>query len=173
MTLSDKKIQFARLACLEGVDRIKETGGSSVQHLSKFSGISRQTGAKWDNDKYDIIREAVEAERRKKEIREALGNNLHQEDIEGDEDATLVRKINEMDEAVFSAGKINKIAKMAELWYKRKGLLIEKSLNVEVKLSADDIARQHLENRKWLREQGYLGETGSGQVQPEPPLLSE
>lgn len=67
----------------------------------------------------------------------------------------LVRQIKEMDEAVFNAGKIKQVARMAELWYKRKGLIVEKQEHkVEIGLTADELARRDREAEKQLRDAG-------------------
>lgn len=69
------------------------------------------------------------------------------------EEALEAKKIQEMDDAMFEAGKGKKSSKYAELWYKRQGVLIDKQeVDVTVGLSADEIAQRNLEADRQLQE---------------------
>src|SRR4030042_2051478 len=86
------------------------------------------------------------------------GDNHNEDDAD-----KLIRQIRDMDESVFNAATIKHIAKMAELWYKRHGLLIDKSEQLHrVALTADDIFRIRNEVRREFEEAGIMGE-GTGE----------
>jgi hypothetical protein len=63
-------------------------------------------------------------------------------------------------------------SKDRELFAKRYGLLIDKSVNVEVKIGADELFRARNEARRELEAEGF-SVVGGGKVRPEPPLLSK
>lgn len=85
----------------------------------------------------------------------------------------LTGRTSQMDEALTKACQMGN-AQALKLYYQITNRLIEKSeQKVQLELNADEIATQYIENRKWLREHGYLAENGMGQVLPEPALLPE
>ena len=90
-------------------------------------------------------------------------------------DLPVEEQIQVFDKLLFSiARNPNASSKDRELFAKRYGLLVEKKeMKVGISLNADQIAQQHIENQRWLREHGYLEVAGVGQVQPEPGLLPE
>ena len=86
-------------------------------------------------------------------VRSIIGDSVDTRSLDQKESDDLAEAIKRMDEAVYKAATIENIAKMAELWYKRKGLLIEKQeVDIKVGLSADEIARRNLEAERELRE---------------------
>ena len=63
-------------------------------------------------------------------------------------------------------------AKHMELQAKLAGMLIEKSVRVDIGFGADEIARIRNEARRELEGKGF-SVIGDGKVRPEPPLLSQ
>jgi len=63
-------------------------------------------------------------------------------------------------------------AKDRELFAKMNGLIIDKSINLEVKIGADELFRARNEARRELEGSGFTV-VGSGEVRPQPSLLSE
>ena len=120
---------------------------------------------------YNIWRKEQDKEKKNTaKARNLLAEQIYKKPEDADLD--LIQKIKEMDEAVFTAGKVNKISKMAEMWYKRHGLLIDKTeTKVTLELSADERARRESEADQRAREfregQGYRVED----VQERPHLL--
>ena len=86
----------------------------------------------------------------------------------------LARQIKMMDEAVFGAATSgNKVAKMAELWYRRHGLLVDKSISLQkrvVELSEDD--REFIRGEARHRDAEFnRGRNREGALLPESSLL--
>jgi hypothetical protein len=82
----------------------------------------------------------------------------------------LARQIEVMDNAVYTAGSINKIAKMAELWYRRHNLLVDKSeVKVKISADADELARIDAEAER--RARTFREQVGAPSLQERPPLL--
>jgi hypothetical protein len=62
-------------------------------------------------------------------------------------------------------------SKDRELFAKRYGLLVDKSMQVNIDITADDIFRIREEARRELKEAGFLGE-GAGEMHGKPTILS-
>ncbi len=88
-----------------------------------------------------------------RKVQDILGTDIEESKV------SLAAKVKQLDSAVFEAGQKN--SKMAELWYKRKGLLVEKQ-EVRIGLTADEIARRNFEADKQLREAGYTDRSRDG-----------
>jgi len=63
-------------------------------------------------------------------------------------------------------------AKHMELFAKLQGMLIEKSVRVNIGFGAEEIAKIRTEARRELESKDF-SIVGSGKVRPEPPLLSQ
>ena len=90
-----------------------------------------------------------------------------------DDDPTdLVEQIRQMDEAVYSAATINKVAKMAELWYRRHGLLVDKT-EAKVKFSADADELARLDAEAERRARAFREQNRTENLQERPHLLPQ
>ncbi len=92
-------------------------------------------------------------------------------EIEYNSETYLNDQTEVVDKALIQACDNNN-AQALKIYYQLTKRLIEEK-KVTIGLTADEIAKQHLGNQQWLREQGYLGTAGIRQVQSEPTLLSE
>ena len=106
--------------------------------------------------KVDLINKMmVDTQPEIRAIVERLGEDVRPELSEEALTELEEKRVQEMDEAMFEAGKGKKSSKYAELWYKRKGVLVEKQeVDVKIGLSADEIARRNLEAERQLRKWG-------------------
>ena len=160
-------------------EREKQGLPITVTDIAKHLGVKRGTVTKWLKELPEYIDAQIKEEEElgRCDLITKAQKAIYieaQPKTEEEEAAKLVNQIKAMDEAVFEAATIKHISKMAELWYKRQGLLIEKTeQKIEVKVDATELARQHAENQRWLRDNGYLGDAGVGQVFTEPALLPE
>lgn len=136
----------------------------------EFRKEIRLSAKAWKNLKADwLLRQKHNQETER--ARNLLGDILKGEAT--DDDIALIQKIRAMDEAVFEAATVKNIAKMAELWYKRQGLLVEKSeQKVTLELSASEHFRIRQEARKRISE--VSGTTnGDRGLLPEQSILPQ
>ena len=95
------------------------------------------------------------------------------EEGEYDSTAWLKERTPEADEALIKACKSGSPSAL-KLLYQLLDRLVEKAeQKVEVQFDSTELAKRHIENRKWLRDNGYMGDDGVGQVQPVTPLLPD
>jgi hypothetical protein len=89
------------------------------------------------------------------------------------DDLPIEEKVKIFDSLLFQLVQDPKTpSKDRELFAKRYGLLVDKSINVEVKIGADELFRARNAARRELEAQG-ITVAGSGKIRPEPPLLSQ
>ena len=151
--LSMHKMQKRTFFVLEGEYKAEKVNLTKIEKLEKKDRLKAMVLDAWDR-----------VEGREPPKRTVKGHEIT--DISEDEKVALARKIY----IDAMAGRAS--ARDKDLAVRMLGMLIEKH-EVKVGLTADEFARQHLENQRWLREHGYLEEAGVQQVQSEPPLLSE
>jgi len=167
MTISDKRRALIYAYLDSPVDnRLPEK--EARKQLNVGYKVWRNLKADWIVARKD--RELVE--KRASKARELIVNALNGDNLisnGNEDDLALIEKIQKMDEAVYNAATVGKVSRMAELWYKRHGLLVDKSESkVKIELSADDVTRRNLEADRELRESGYRVE----KVPEKPRLLS-
>lgn len=87
------------------------------------------------------------------------------------ENLTIEEKIKIFDKMLFDLIQNPKTpSKDRELFAKRYGLIMDKTLNIEVKVDADEYTRLRNEARRELEAEGFL-DKGAGKVRPEPLIL--
>jgi len=141
--------------------------------MAKELGVHRTTLYDWKREWLRNKDSPKERKRPKIKERKLIENT--EEDREPLTEANeLARQIREMDEAVFGAATSgNKVAKMAELWYRRHGLLVDKSISlqkVKVELSEDD--REFIRGEAGRRDAEFnRGRNREGALLPESTIL--
>ena len=149
--LNEKKLSFFRWRQIPEVERSPSTFKEKAREL----GVRAETLTRWNGEYPAWLG---------KEVR---SNGIDISNLSEEEQIKLFDKL------LFKLALDPKApTKNRELFGKRYGLFVEKQ-EVKIELNAEQLAREHLESRRWLKEHGYLEETGMGEVQPKPPLLFE
>ena len=158
MLIKTKKKVALEWFAMDDVARFKAALPMDKQKLARHLRVSLTTIKEWES-RYFANR---------------IGENLEEagklEVVEGDVVDYSRDEVQEVLDALHQMATKGKSAFAAKTFLQAKGEFIEKS-EVKVGLTADEIARQHLENRRWLRENGYLEKGGIRQVQSKSPLL--
>ena len=164
---TELKYRGARILSLSPTERVSQGLPITLKDIGKLLGVSPSTVGEWNKNLSQIRDEMLEDENRKqvaerlekdKQLRRIAERNLGPQDIaeiSEDERLALARKIYQ-DAMTHGAS-----AKDKDLAVRMLGMLIDRQ-EVKVGLTGDEIARQHLENRKWLAEHGYGEDKGVG-----------
>ena len=153
----------------------------TVTDIAKHLGVKRKTVTRWLKELPEYIEGKVQEEEElgKCDIIRKVQKSIYSDSLpkteEGEYDSTawLKERTPEADEALIMACKSGSPSAL-KLLYQLLDRLVEKTeQKVDVKVDATELAKRHIENRKWLRDNGYMGDDGVGQVQPVTPLLPD